>query len=128
MLTHDQSFALFGRWNGWQRRALKGPTVNWQNESFKYLRIIVHLKVYGYYDEKHLKSKNWKGQYQCDQMVRLFLITWLFATLQISPIMSQICQSRPSIMSDEKKTDKNLPKTCKLSPKRRNFAKSGHIG
>ena len=40
--------------------------------------------------------------------------------------MSQICQNRFSILPNKKKTAKNLPKTCKLLPKWRNFAKSGH--
>ena len=35
-------------------------------------------------------KEHWK---QCDQMVRLFFNIWQFATLKISPIMSQICQS-----------------------------------
>ena len=68
------------------------------------------------------------GGKQCDQMVRLFFNIWPFATMKISPIMSQICQSKLSILPNKKVTFKNLPKTCKLLPKWRNFAKSGHTG
>ena len=35
---------------------------------------------------------------QCDQLVSLFFNIWPFATMKISPIISQICQSRLSIM------------------------------
>ena len=48
--------------------------------------------------------------------------------MKISPIMSQICQSRHSILPKQIQTVKNWPKTCKLLPKWRNFAKSGHTG
>ena len=40
--------------------------------------------------------------YQCDQMVRLFFNIWPFPTMQISPIMSQVCQSRLSILPNKK--------------------------
>ena len=46
---------------------------------------------------------------KCDPMVRIFLTIWPFATLKISPTVSKIS-----------------PKTCKLLPEWRNFAKSGH--
>ena len=46
--------------------------------------------------------------------------------MKISPIMSQICQSRLIILPNKKYTVKNLPKTCKLLPTWQNFAKSGH--
>ena len=39
---------------------------------------------------------------QCDQMERLFLNIRPFVTMKISPIMSQICQSRPSILPNKK--------------------------
>ena len=61
---------------------------------------------------------------QCDQMVRLFYNIWPFAPMKISPTMSQICQSRLSILPNKKKTVKNL--LNKLLPKWRNFVKSGH--
>ena len=63
---------------------------------------------------------------QSDQMVRIFYNIWPLAIMIISPIMSQICQSRLSILPNRKQTVKNLPRTCKLLPKWRNFAKSGH--
>ena len=65
---------------------------------------------------------------QCDQMVRLFFSIWPFATMKISPIRSQICQSRLSILLYKKYKVKNWPNTCKLLPKWQNFAKSGHTG
>ena len=46
--------------------------------------------------------------------------------MKISPVMSQICQSQLSILPNKKWTVKNSPKTGKLLPKWRNFAKSGH--
>ena len=49
-----------------------------------------------------------------------FSIFWPFAMMKISPIMSQICHSRLSILRNKKYTIKNLPKW-------RNFAKSGHL-
>ena len=55
--------------------------------------------------------------WQWDQMVRLFFNVWPFATLKISPIMSQICQSRLSILPNKKLIVKNLPKICKLLQK-----------
>ena len=63
---------------------------------------------------------------QCDQIVGLFFSIWPFATMKISPIMSQIRQSQLSILPNKKWTIKNLPKTGKLLPKWQNFAKSGH--
>ena len=63
---------------------------------------------------------------QCDQMVRLFFNIWSFAPMKISPIASQICQNRLSILPNKKYTVKKLPKTCILLPKRQNFTKSGH--
>ena len=54
------------------------------------------------------------GSLQCDQMVRLFFNIWPFPTMQISPIMSQVCQSRLSILPNKKQTLKNMPKTSKL--------------
>ena len=42
------------------------------------------------------------ASYQCDQMVKLFFKSWPFATMKISPIMSQICQSRLSILPNKK--------------------------
>ena len=54
---------------------------------------------------------------QFDQMVRLFFKIWPFATKKTSPIMSQICQSRVSILPNKKWTVKKLPKTCKFLPK-----------
>ena len=39
---------------------------------------------------------------KCDQMVRSFLNIWPFATLKISPTMSQICQSRLNILPNKK--------------------------
>ena len=48
--------------------------------------------------------------------------------MKISPIMSQVYQSRLSILPKKKYTVKNLLKTCKLLPKGLNFAKSGHTG
>ena len=65
---------------------------------------------------------------QSDQMVRIFYNIWPLAIMIISPIMSHICQSRLSILPNRKQTVKNLPRTCKLLPKWRNFAKSGHTG
>ena len=65
---------------------------------------------------------------KCDQMVRLFFNIWPFATMKISPIMSQICQSQLSILPNNKWTVKTLSKTGKLLPKWRNFARSGHTG
>ena len=53
------------------------------------------------------------GGKQCDQMVRLFFNIWPFATMKISPIMSQICQSKLSILPNKEWAVKNLPKTCK---------------
>ena len=64
---------------------------------------------------------------QCGQMVRLFVNIWSLATMKMRPIMSQICQSKHSILRN-KKYIKNLPKTCEILPKWRNFAKSGHTG
>ena len=58
---------------------------------------------------------------QCDQMDRLFFNIWPFATMKISPKMSQIYQSRLSILPNKKKTAKNLPKW-------QNCALSGHTG
>ena len=63
---------------------------------------------------------------QCDQMIRLFFNNWPYAAMKISLIMSQICQSRLSILPNKKWTVKNLPKTCKLFPKWRHFTTSGH--
>ena len=62
---------------------------------------------------------------QCGQMVRLFFNIWPLATMKMRPIMSQICQSKHSILRN-KKYIKNLPKTCEILPKWRNCAKSGH--
>ena len=56
-----------------------------------------------------------------DQMVKLFFKIWPFATMKISPKMSQICQSRLSILPNKEKTVKNLPKTFKLLPKGAKF-------
>ena len=39
---------------------------------------------------------------QCDQMIRLFFNIWPFATTKISQEMIQICQSRFSILSNNK--------------------------
>ena len=47
---------------------------------------------------------------RCDQMVRLFFNIWPFETMKISPIMSQIYQSRLSIFPNKKFTVKNFPK------------------
>ena len=47
---------------------------------------------------------------QCDQTVRLFFNIWPLATITNSPIMYQICQSRLNILTNKKKTIKNLPK------------------
>ena len=66
------------------------------------------------------------GHRQCDQIVRLFLNIWPFATITISLIMSQICQSRLSILPNKKLTVKYFLETCKLLQKWRNFASSGH--
>ena len=63
---------------------------------------------------------------QYDQMVRLFLNIWTFATMKTSPITLQICQSRLSISPKKKWPVKNLPKTCKFLPKWWFFSKSGH--
>ena len=63
---------------------------------------------------------------QCNQIVRLFFNIWPFATMKTSPIMSQICQSRLSILPNRKWTVKNLPKICKVLPIWWKFAKSGH--
>ena len=63
---------------------------------------------------------------QCDQMVRLFCNIGPLATMKISPIMSQICQSMFSILPNKKETVKILPNTSKLLPKWRIFPKSGH--
>ena len=57
---------------------------------------------------------------QCDQMVRLFLNIWPFATLKISPTMSQICQSRLSILPNKNK----LSNFCQRLV---NFCQSGKI-
>ena len=59
-------------------------------------------------------------------MVRLFVNIWPFVANEISPIMSQIDPSRLNILPNNKYTVKKLPETCKLWPKWRNFAKSGH--
>ena len=58
---------------------------------------------------------------QCNLMVRLYFNIWPFATLKASPIMSQICQSRPSILPNKKWTVKNLLTTCN------SFCQSGKI-
>ena len=57
---------------------------------------------------------------QCDKMVRLFFSIWLFATMQISPLMSQICQSRLSICQKRNKLSKNCQRLV-------NFCQSGKI-
>ena len=72
--------------------------------------------------------RKWFCTEHCDQMVGLFFIIWPFATMKISPIMSQICQSGLSILPNTKKTFKNLQITCKLLQKWRNYSKSGHTG
>ena len=69
-----------------------------------------------------------KASVQCDQMVRLFFNIWPFARMQISPIMSQICQIRLSILPNKNESVTNLPKTCQLLPKWRHFTKSGPGG
>ena len=61
-------------------------------------------------------------------MVILFFKIWPFATMKISPIMPQICQSRLTVLPSKILSIKNLPKTRKLLPKWQNFAKSGHTG
>ena len=63
---------------------------------------------------------------KCDPMVRIFLTIWPFATLKISPTVSQICQVGSAFCQIRKKLSKISPKTCKLLPEWRNFAKSGH--
>ena len=51
---------------------------------------------------------------QCDQTEKIFFNIRPFATIEISPIMSQFCQSSLSILPKKKKTIKKLPKICKL--------------
>ena len=63
---------------------------------------------------------------QCDQMVKLFFDIWPLATMKISQTKFQICQSRPFILPNKKYSVGKLPKTCKVLPNWRNFAKSGH--
>ena len=60
------------------------------------------------------------------QTIRKFFNIWPFAAVKIVPILSQICQSKLSILPNKKQTFKILPKTCNPLPKWRNFAKSGH--
>ena len=59
-------------------------------------------------------------------MADYFFNIWSLATMKIRPLMSQICQSRLSILPNKEKIVKNLPRICKLLPKWRNFTKSGH--
>ena len=40
---------------------------------------------------RHLVHGDLKVSGQCDQMVKLFLSIWPFATMKIKPNMSQIC-------------------------------------
>ena len=56
--------------------------------------------------------------YQCDQLVRLLFQIWPFAAMKINTIMSQICQSRHSILPNKKKTVKivNFCQSGKISP------------
>ena len=58
---------------------------------------------------------------QCYKVVRLFFNSCPFATMKISPIMSQICQNRSVFCQRRKKHSKLYPNTCKLLPKWRNF-------
>ena len=62
----------------------------------------------------HPEIKQRRIVIQCDQMARLFFNIWPFATMKTCPIMSQICQSRLSIMPIRKWTVKNLPKIWKV--------------
>ena len=79
------------------------------------------------YDERRKSRRAYLTVVQCDLMVILFFKIRPFATMKISPIMSQICQSRLSILPNKKWPIKTCPRPCKLLPKWRNFAKSGHI-
>ena len=74
-----------------------------------------------------MARKNWKARkFSVTRWFDYFLKIWPFARMEISTIMSQICQSRLGILPNKKLTIKNLPKNCKLLPKLRNFDKSGH--
>ena len=73
------------------------------------------------------------GQYQgwlhqCDQIAGLFFNIWRFPSMKICLKVYKICQSRFKILPNGKLTLEKLPKTLKILPKWRNFAKSGHIG
>ena len=72
----------------------------------------------------HLNS--FTSSKQCDQMVRLFFNIWPLATMKMCQILFQICQSRPIILQNMKKTVEKLPKTCKVLPNWQKVAKSGH--
>ena len=65
---------------------------------------------------------------KCDQMVRLFFIICPYATMKISQIMSQICQSRFQHFAKLETNSQIFAKYFKLLPKWQNFAKSGHTG
>ena len=69
------------------------------------------------------------SQKQCDEMVGLFFNIWPFATMKISPIMSQICQSRLTILPNKNK----LSKICQSGEISSNLATLGpeivlHLG
>ena len=53
-------------------------------------------------EKRSLEFINSMVNNQCDQMVRLFFNIWPFATMKISPIRSQFCQSRHSILPNKK--------------------------
>ena len=53
-------------------------------------------------DASQLSSSAFFAHQQYDKMVRLFLNIWPFATMKISPIMSQICQTILSNLPNKK--------------------------
>ena len=61
------------------------------------------------------------SQKQCDEMVGLFFNIWPFATMKISPIISQICHSRLTILPNKNK----LSKICQSGEISSNLATLG---
>ena len=56
----------------------------------------------------------------------LFFSIWTFTSMKICPKVYKFFQSRFNILPISKWTLEKLPKTLKILPKWRNFAKSGH--
>ena len=93
-----------------------GVTFNWEMKMYLNARLESETSV-------KCQTKSWDKQNhhrrlqnkvrpamikQCDQMVRLFFNIWPFETMKISPIMSQICPSRLSILPNKNKLSKNF--------------------